>query len=134
MSRDWRLFLDDILHCAAKVRGYAAGMTFDQFVADERTYDAVLRNLELIGEAAKHIPEDARKEMASLDWRNIAGMRNWLAHAYFGIDNAIVWNVLEAKIPELEVAITSYLSSRNALAPPEPETTRDPQSEKVPDR
>lgn len=133
MSRDWRLFLNDILNCATKVRGYSAGMTIEQFVADERTYDAVLRNLELIGEAAKYIPEDARKEMPSLDWRNIAGMRNWLAHAYFGIDNAIVWNVLEVKIPELEAAITAYLSFKNTVATPEPETTRSSQPENRPD-
>lgn len=114
MSREWRLFIQDILRCAGKIRVYTAGLTCDQFVADERTYDAVLRNMELIGEAAKHLPDEVRQAMPTLDWRNISGMRNWLAHAYFGVDNAIVWNVVEAKIPELEAALNSYLLSLNA--------------------
>lgn len=117
MSREWRLFIDDILRCAGKIRTWTAGLTLDEFVADERTRDAVLRNIELIGEAARHLPDDVCRSMPQIDWRNVSGMRNWLAHAYFGIDNQIVWNVIEAKVPELEGALRAYLAAHPPREP-----------------
>ena len=109
MSRDWRLFLGDILQSCAKVRRYTAGMRQPQFLADERTYDAVVRNIELIGEAAKRLPPDVCQAMPQIEWRKIAGMRDWLAHGYFGIDPDILWDVIQNKVPELvEQAILAY--------------------------
>jgi len=110
MSRDWRLYLNDILLCCGKVRRYASGMDQSRFLADDKTYDAVVRNLELIGEAAKHIPEDVRLQMPAIEWRKVAGMRDWLAHGYFGIDPDILWDVVQRKVVELEQAVQAFLA------------------------
>jgi uncharacterized protein with HEPN domain len=94
-----------MIAAAEKVRRYTAGMTAPDFAADEKTRDAVLRNLEIIGEAAKQIPGEARAQARSLDWRKIAAFRDIVAHAYFGIDEAILWDIVKTKIPELLVAL-----------------------------
>ena len=101
MSREWQLYWRDILHCCKKVLRYVGGLTREQFEADERTYDAVLRNLEIIGEAVKHLPDEARSRAPNIEWRNIAGFRDVVAHAYFGIDNEIVWDIVTNKVPEI---------------------------------
>jgi uncharacterized protein with HEPN domain len=101
MSREWRLYLNDMLKGCEKARRYTAGMDRQAFLEDERTYDAVVRNLEIIGEAAKRIPDDVRRRVTGVEWRKIAGMRDWIAHAYFGLDPDILWDVIANKVPEL---------------------------------
>ena len=101
MSREWQLYWSDILQCCRKVLRYVDGMTREQFEADERTYDAVLRNLEIIGEAVKHLPDEARTLAPQIEWRNIAGFRDIVAHAYFGIDSEIVWDIVSTKVPDM---------------------------------
>ena len=105
MSRDWRLSWRDILSFCERVDRYTSGMDRATFEADDRTYDAVLRNLELIGEAAKQLPPEARGLAPQIEWRKIAGMRDMLAHAYFGIDHDILWDVVTNKVPELQRAM-----------------------------
>ena len=105
VSRDWRLYWQDVITCCGKVERYTAGMDKPSFEADERTFDAVIRNLELIGEAVKQLPPEARALTPSVEWRKIAGMRDVLAHAYFGIDNDILWDVVANKVPELRKAL-----------------------------
>lgn len=114
MSRDWRLYLEDIVASCERVERYVAGMSREQFFSDDRTYDAVVRNPELIGEAAKHIPEVVRQQMPSIEWRKISGFRDWLAHAYFGIDPDILWDVIEHKIRPLNATVTAYLLQSQA--------------------
>jgi uncharacterized protein with HEPN domain len=78
-------------------------MTLEQFIADERTYDAVIRNLEIIGEATKNIPDDIRTNYPDIEWRKIAGLRDILAHAYFSLENEIIWDIVQNKVfPLLE--------------------------------
>jgi uncharacterized protein with HEPN domain len=108
MSRDWMLYLEDILACSRKVERYTSGMTREQFKADDKTYDAVVRNLEIIGEAAKNIPPSVQAMIAEIDWRKPAGLRDVIAHAYFGIDDAILWDVIQHKVPQLRMAIEAY--------------------------
>lgn len=87
MSRSMRLYLEDILTSCAKVKRYTQGMTFEDFQRDERTYDAVVRNLQIVGEAVKNIPQEMRAKYPEVEWRKIAGLRDILAHAYFSIEN-----------------------------------------------
>lgn len=108
MSRDWRLYLDDITEGCEKVQRFTAGMERAALLADERTYDAVLRNLEVIGEAAKHIPDDVKQQMPGIEWRKISGLRDIVVHAYFGIDNEILWDVVQNKVPLLRRAIERF--------------------------
>jgi uncharacterized protein with HEPN domain len=113
VSRDWILYLDDILESSKKILRYVEGLTLDQFKADEKTYDAVVRNLEIIGEAAKNIPDSARVMMPDIEWRRPAGLRDIIAHAYFGIDDTILWDVIQHKVPELKQAIERFNERTN---------------------
>lgn len=88
MSRDWLLYLDDIQESGTKILRYIHGITFETFIDDERTYDAVARNLEIIGEAVKNVPFTIRERYPDVQWRKIAGLRDILAHVYFGLECA----------------------------------------------
>ena len=102
-------FLQDILDSAAKVASYTRGMTQEAFEGNGMAYDAVIRNLELIGEAAKQVPQDLRESTPAIPWRMICGFRDHLAHAYFGLDNDTVWEVVTAELPGLVVEVTRLL-------------------------
>ncbi len=102
MSRDCKVYLEDILEAIGKIRAYTAGMSADSFAADNKTLDAVLRNLEVIGEAVKCIPGDIRAQHPQVEWKKMAGLRDILIHQYFGIDAEIIWDVVQNKLPELE--------------------------------
>jgi uncharacterized protein with HEPN domain len=101
VSREYRLYLEDMRVSCEKVLRYTRGLTFEQFVQDEKTFDAVVRNLEIIGEAAKQIPVDMRARYPQVEWRKIAGLRDVIAHEYFGIDEDILWDVVGNRVPAL---------------------------------
>lgn len=101
MPRNCDLYLDDILASALKIVEYTKGLSYKEFRDDAKTFDAVVRNLEIIGEAAKKIPDDFRKTHSEIEWRKIAGLRDILIHEYFGIDAEIVWDIIQNKIPDL---------------------------------
>ncbi len=101
MSRSLRLYLEDILSSSAKILRYTEGMTFEDFIRDERTYDAVVRNLQIIGEVVKNVPIEFRDKYEQIQWRKMAGLRAILAHAYFSLEDEIIWDVVENKVPIL---------------------------------
>ena len=94
MPRDFRLYLDDILDAVHQIRVYIAGMNEDDFAKDRKTQDAVIRNLEIIGEAAGNLPDQFQKMAQEIDWRKIKGLRNILIHEYFGINLPIIRDVV----------------------------------------
>ena len=108
-AREWRFYVTDMIEFGEKVRAYTAEMDQAAFVADARTYDAVLRNLELIGEAATHVPVTLRNAHPEIPWRAIIGMRNRLAHGYLTIDDDLVWTMIEDAIPALLPALRRFL-------------------------
>lgn len=99
--REWLFYVEDMIDFADKVRTYTAGLNRDAFVASGMAYDATLRNLELIGEAATHVPEAVRNAHPEIPWRAIIGARNRLAHGYLHIEDDIVWNMIEDAVPQL---------------------------------
>ena len=111
MSRELQLYLADILVACEKVLRYTDGMEFEQFVADDRTFDAVIRNLQIIGEAVKNIPVDIRDRNPEIEWRKIAGLRDILAHTYFQIDDEIIWDIIQNKVPSLQRSIHQILQT-----------------------
>ena len=109
MSRDENMYLLDIAESCEKILRFTQGMARQDLMADQKTYDAVVRNLEIIGEAAKHVSDSMRKQISGVEWRKIAGLRDILIHAYFGIDNNILWDIVKNKVPELRASVAGYL-------------------------
>lgn len=108
MSRRIAQRVEDIRICCEKILRYTAGMTREALERDPVVTDAVLRNIEIIGEATKHLSDDARAKMPGIAWRKIAGMRDWIAHVCHSVDPDIVWEVVETKIPELLRAVEAF--------------------------
>ena len=100
-KREWRFYLDDMIGFAEKVTTYTDGMDQDSFVSSGLNYDATLRNLELLGEAATHIPEAIRLANPQIPWRLIIATRNRLIHGYLGIDNDTLWSIIRSDVPVL---------------------------------
>ena len=109
--REWHFYIKDMMECGEKILSYTADLDQAAFIADTRTYDATVRNLELIGEAATHIPEEVRKTHPDIPWRSIVGMRNRLVHASLSIDDDLVWDVIQKEIPGLLGALKSLSES-----------------------
>jgi uncharacterized protein with HEPN domain len=105
VKRDLGLYVDDLCAAADPIAEYSGGLTRDSFQADRRTVDAVVRNLEVLGEAAKHIPPEIRALHPDIDWRGMTGLRDLLAHDYFDVDEDILWEVVSQRIPELRAAL-----------------------------
>jgi uncharacterized protein with HEPN domain len=108
MSRDWQTYLADIVTACEKVTRFTTGMEREACCADDRTYHAVVHCLLIVGGAAKHIPDDVRKRMPEIERRKIAGMRDWLAHAYFAINDDMLWSVVETGVPEPSRALEAF--------------------------
>jgi len=109
MPRDFRVYLEDILEAIARIQRYTQGLSQDAFADDQRTVDAIVRNLEVIGEAVKQLPAEVRLRAPAVEWQKIAGLRDILIHQYFGIDIEIVWDVVQTKLPDLRAAVLSIL-------------------------
>jgi uncharacterized protein with HEPN domain len=100
-GREWRFYVEDMIAFASKCLAYTEGMDQYSFVSSALTYDATLRNLELIGEAATRLPDEVRAAHPEIPWRMMIATRNRLIHAYLGIDNDTVWSIIQDDLPEL---------------------------------
>ncbi|MFH1549006.1 MAG: DUF86 domain-containing protein [Planctomycetota bacterium] len=110
--RDHRLYLDDIREAAKRIDSYAEGFSIARFKKNTLVVDAVVRNLEIIGEAIKHIPVQIRKKHPEIEWKKIAGLRDILAHEYFGIDVDVVWDIVNNKLPTLRKQVRRLLNEK----------------------
>jgi uncharacterized protein with HEPN domain len=104
-KRDVRLFLHDMLEAINKIERYVAGLSFAQFESNDLVVDAVVRNLEVIGEAAKYIPPHLRDRYDAVDWVRVVGFRNIVIHAYFDVDVEIVWTIATQRLRELKTVL-----------------------------
>lgn len=109
MPRDPKVSIEDILEAIRRIRSYTANMDGTSFSSSPITVDAVVRNLEIIGEAAARIPDGTKAAAADVEWRKIVALRNVLAHEYFGVNTAILWDVVANKLGTLERACREML-------------------------
>lgn len=100
-KRDILLLLEDMLQSALKIKQYTKDIDYDSFISDDKTKDAVVRNFEIIGEAANRIDDDFRYNNPEIEWKRMRGFRNRIVHDYFGIDYEIVWNIIENYLDEM---------------------------------
>lgn len=107
--RDPLLYLEDILEAISNIEKYTKGLTLNKLKRNRLIIDAVIRNLEIIGEAVKHIPANVKKKYPDIEWRKIAGLRDILIHEYFGIDIEVLWDIVIHKLPDLEKNIKIIL-------------------------
>jgi uncharacterized protein with HEPN domain len=111
--RGWKLRISDIVEAIENALDYSAGMTFEQFVDDRKTIDAVVRNFIVIGEAASHLSDDFIENHPDLPWREMRDIRNIVVHEYFGVDNLIVWETLQKNLPPLLPLLKDLLKSKS---------------------
>lgn len=102
-------FFSDIFESANRIMDYIAGMTYEDFLEDLKTRDAVLRNLEVIGEASKYVDDEHRAEYPEIPWKEMTGMRNKLIHHYFGVNFEIVWTIIKDELPDVRDKLGAIL-------------------------
>ncbi len=112
--RDWRVRIEDILDAISKIERYIGGMDFDAFAGDERTIDATVRNLEIIGEAARHVPDEVTVRFPEVPWADMRAMRNVLTHEYFGVNRSILWRTVTHDLPPLKPQLARLLDDGEA--------------------
>jgi uncharacterized protein with HEPN domain len=113
-DRDVRLYCADILDSGAAILEFVKGMAFEQFCNDRKTYSAVIREFEIIGEAVGKLPEELRVTRPDVEWQDIKDFRNLLSHEYFGVDLEIVWKIIEDDLPVLMDAIREIMPAESA--------------------
>lgn len=112
MPREHADYLGDILNAMDKAIEFVEGISYEEFIGDDKTFFAVIRALEIIGEAAKKIPEKIRKQNPNIPWRDMAAMRDVLIHDYFGVDQETIWLTATDKIPEVQPLIKKLLDEQ----------------------
>lgn len=110
MKRDYKLFISDIINAMDSIETFVNGMTLEEMMQDDMVSSAVIRKFEIIGEAAKLIPDLLKKEHPEITWRRMTGMRDRLIHAYFGIDYELVWDAIKIEIPQTKSKLQNMLA------------------------
>ena len=112
-QREWRFFISDMIGFCERILAFTQGTDRTEFPADAMRYDATVRNIELVGEAATHVPESVRRDHPEIPWRMMIATRNQLIHGYLGIDDDVLWSIVQTDIPTL-------LANLRLLQIPEP--------------
>jgi uncharacterized protein with HEPN domain len=113
-TRDYRDYLQDILDAISDIENFLGDLTYNEFIKDRKTLNAVVRSIEIIGEASKNIPEPIKAKYKTLPWKQMAGMRNKLIHAYFGVDTETLWKATQNNIPQLKAPIEKMLHEQES--------------------
>ena len=108
-DREWRFYLKDMIDFSERVLAYTEDFSREEFVASRINYDATIRNIELIGEAATHIPDQIRRQYSEIPWRQVVAARNQMIHGYLGVDNDILWSLIQEDVPALLEALKGVL-------------------------
>ncbi len=111
-ERNPRLYCDDILESGSAILDYVEGLSFEDFCDDRKTYSAVIREFEIIGEAVGKLPESFRERRPDVEWQDIKDFRNLLSHEYFGVDLEIVWKIIEDDLPALMDAVREIVGTQ----------------------
>ena len=111
-QRDFTDYLDDILDAVNNIEEFVDDMTFEQFVKDKKTLHAVVRNIEIIGEASKNIPDSVKAKHKELPWKKMTGMRDKLIHGYFGIDYETIWKAAKEDVPSLRKVVQTMVKDQ----------------------
>lgn len=109
-ERAYKFFILDILNSTDKILKYTQDITFEEFLQDEKTIEAVERNFEIIGEAAKFIPDEIKEKFGNIPFNKIISLRNKIIHNYFGIDYELLWNIIKNRLPELKKEIEKIIN------------------------
>ena len=109
MRRDYSLFLKDIIQAMEAIEKFVEGMEFEELVEDDKTSSAVIRKFEILGEAARNIPNWMREKYPLIPWKRMVGMRDRLIHGYFGIDYELVWDAIKVEIPRIKLELEKIL-------------------------
>ena len=113
MPRNLQLYLNDIQQSIRKIQKYVKGYSYEKFIKDEKTIDAVIRNLSIIGEAGTRIPQKIQEKYPKLPWHEIIGMRNKVIHEYFGLNEEILWKTIQDDLPRLKKELSKITKKGN---------------------
>lgn len=103
--RSWEFRIDDINDALSRIFQYVEGLAYTDWLKDQKTIDAVIRNLEIIGEAASKVPQEMQEKYSDIPWYQMKGMRNILIHEYFGVDNEMLWKTIQNDLPKLKTSL-----------------------------
>lgn len=114
MPRNYKIYLNDILDAIAAIEEFTASVSIEKFSTDRMRKDAVIKNLMIIGEAAKNVPENVQSKATEIEWEEIAGFRDVLIHQYFGTDLETVWDIIKNDLPKLKKSVQKLLQKSNS--------------------
>ena len=111
MHRDYMLYIKEMISAIEKIERYANSISFKEFLENELIQDGIIRNLEVLGEASKNIPEYIKKKYPQIKWRKISGLRDILIHAYFNVDLSMIWDIINNHLPALKVELLKIMKN-----------------------